>query len=393
VISASYDVCAAVVSHLPFDARVWKEARTLADAGYRVKLIGACYDIERTQRRGESGVDVVEIPFGRRTGEISPIGRFGTVMRIWAEVLRTRARCYHAHNIHTGPPSWTASKLRRAGLLYDAHELYGEVAANGQREGAISALASFAAERFMVRHSAAVVTTNRSRVSVLRERHGRADIEVLGNMPSRVDEVIPLDPGYPPGGAVLLYQGGVYARARAFRETLEALAMLEDTELVVIGFGRDGDLALVREWAEAIGVSDRVHMLPPRPFDELVGTAARATVGLVPIRPSNMNHYFGDTNKLFEYLMAGLPVVASDLPEIRRVVTAGDPPVGELFEPSSARSIAAAVRRVVADPELYEARRRQARALALERFNWKLEGERLVAIYSELLTQARRRPR
>jgi len=128
----------------------------------------------------------------------------------------------------------------------------------------------------------------------------------------------------------------------------------------------------------------RVHLLPPRPFDELVRTAAAATVGLVPVRNRSTSDYLGDTNKLFEYLMGGLPVVASDLPEIRRVVTAGRPAVGELFDPSSPASIAAAVRQVLADPDLYARRRVEARRLALELFNWKVEEQRLLDLYARL---------
>jgi glycosyltransferase involved in cell wall biosynthesis len=127
-----------------------------------------------------------------------------------------------------------------------------------------------------------------------------------------------------------------------------------------------------------------VHLLPPRPFEDLAHTAAAATIGLVPLSPKTLNSYLGDTNKLFEYLMGGIPVAASDLPEIRRVVTSGDPPVGELFDPDSAESIAEAVSKLLADPELYERRRREARRLALELFNWEIEERRLLAIYRRL---------
>jgi glycosyltransferase involved in cell wall biosynthesis len=132
-----------------------------------------------------------------------------------------------------------------------------------------------------------------------------------------------------------------------------------------------------------------VHLLPPRSFDELVRTAAGSSVGLVPIKSNKANHRLGDTNKLFEYLMAGLPVAASDLPEIRRVVTQGDPPVGELFNPDSPKSIADAIRRVLSDPA-YERRRLEARRLALEKFNWEIEERRLIGRYRVLFSQATR---
>jgi glycosyltransferase involved in cell wall biosynthesis len=82
--------------------------------------------------------------------------------------------------------------------------------------------------------------------------------------------------------------------------------------------------------------------------------------------------------------MAGLPVAASDLPEIRRVARDGDPPVGELFDPTSSASIAAAVGRILADPAEYQARRREARRLALERFNWQIEEPRLLSLYGSV---------
>jgi glycosyltransferase involved in cell wall biosynthesis len=378
-----WDVCAAVVSDLTFDARVWKEARSLANAGYRVRLIGCKYELPASLHRSEGPIDVVEVPLGTRRGRVSVLSRAGTLLRLWLAVIRTPARAYHAHNVHVAPAAWISSRLRRAKLIYDAHELYDE-ASGGLPLPQVTAPITRAAERFMVRRSDAVFTTNVSRVEHLRERYGRESIEVLGNVPLRVEEVVPLDPGYPSGGPIVLYQGGIYARERAFRETLEALADLADVHLVIIGFGREHDLHLVRRWADECGVAGRVHLLPPRSFDELVRTAAGASVGLVPIKANRTNHRLGDTNKLFEYLMAGLPVAASDLPEIRRVVIQGDPPVGELFDPNSATSIAEAIRRVLSDPA-YERRREEARRLALKQFNWEIEERRLVGVYRTVL--------
>ena len=378
-----WDVCAAVVSDLTFDARVWKEARSLANAGYRVRLIGCRYELPAPRRRSEGSIEVFEVPLGTRRGRISILGRAETLLRLWLEVIRTPARAYHAHNVHVGPPAWIASRLRRAKLVYDAHELYGE--ASGHVATMKVAVRVFrAVERFLVRRSDAVFTTNLSRAEYLRKHYGRADIAVLGNVPHRVDQVVPLDPGYPSSGAIVLYQGGIYARERAFRETLEALAELDDVHFVIIGFGRDHDLQLVRRWAKECGVAARVRLLPPRPFDELVRTAAGASVGLVPVKPDSTSNLLGDTNKLFEYLMAGLPVAASDLPEIRRVVTQGHPPVGELFDPESSASIANAIRRVLSDPA-YGRRREEARRLALERYNWEVEEVRLLDVYQTLV--------
>jgi glycosyltransferase involved in cell wall biosynthesis len=381
-----YDVCSVVVSDLAFDARVRKEASTLTAAGYRVVVIGCAYELETTRRRRGEGADFVQVPLGSRAGSISILSRAKTLLRLWLAAIRTPARAYHAHNIHPLPAAWLASKIRRARLVYDAHELYGESADPGRLAAAVSRL-NGALERFAVRRSDVVITTNRLRASVLKERHER-EILVLENVPRLVQEIRPLDPGFPAGKPTLLYQGGIYAIARGFRETIQALHELDDVHFVVLGFGREHDLELIRRWAAEEGLEERVHLFPPRPPRELVRTAACATVGLVPIRLRNTSSLTGDTNKLFEYLMAGIPVAASDLPEIRRVISAGRPPVGEFFDVSSPASIAEAVRRILADPEEYKARRREARRLAVERYNWEAQEPRLLQAYRTILDGA-----
>jgi glycosyltransferase involved in cell wall biosynthesis len=380
----TYDVCAVVISDLAFDARVWREVRSLRDSGRMVKLIGCRFDCDRIERRSDSGVDVVEVPLGSRTGRVSVAARALTLTRVFTEVVRTRAHVYHTHNIHPALAALLASRLRRVPLVYDAHELYWEPWSDGPLARA-AARARGTLEQLIVRRADAVITTNASRAAALGARYGRNGIGVLANVPALQLDVEPLDPGFPPGTRVLLYQGGIYAKSRAFKQTIAALSLLpDDVHFVLLGFGRALDLERVGEWARAYGVADRVHFLPPRPFDELVRTAALATVGLVPIRPLRLSHVLGDTNKIHEYLMAGLPVVASNLPEIRQIARDGDPPVGELFDPERPESIAAAVEAVIGDRSLLQRRRVEARRLARERYNWDIEQRALLDVYADL---------
>jgi len=209
-----YDVCSSVISDLPFDARVWKESRSLARAGRSVSLTGPAYDIEHARRRrDESGVEVLEIPFGWRNRSKSYLRRMWVLARVSIEVLRTPARVYHCHDIHVGPASWLAARLRRAKLVYDGHELWGEPYAPGVR-ARLMAMTGALIERLMVRTSDVVITTNPSRGEVLSQRHGRRDVAILANVPPLERDVVPLDPGYPAGKRVLLYQGWIAAEAR-----------------------------------------------------------------------------------------------------------------------------------------------------------------------------------
>jgi glycosyltransferase involved in cell wall biosynthesis len=374
-----FDVCAVVVSHLPHDARVWKEARTVAESGRSVRLIGLRYELDRSRTRREDGVTVTEQPFGER-GRATLPRRAAIMLRLWATVLRTPAGAYHCHNIHPAPAALVAARLRRARLIYDAHELYGEPEEGAGLLSRLISRVARATERVIARSADAVITTNPSRAEVLAERHRLDGVRVVGNEPRRVEEVTPLDPGFPEGD-VLLYQGGLYAEARAFEKTIRALRHLPGVSFAMVGFGRDRDRRLIDEWARESGVADRVHLYEAVPFDRLVRIAAAATVGIVPLRNISLNSYLGDTNKLFEYLMAGLPAVGSDFPEVARVLRSGDPPVGEVFDPEDEHSIAAAIRAVLGDS--YAGRREEARRLALERFCWEHEEPELLRCYRD----------
>lgn len=381
-----FDICAAVISDLPFDARVWKEARSLAAGGYSLLVIGTAFGLRRAQLvRDPSGAQALELPLGFRDQPKSYRRRMAALARLCLEVLRTPAQVYHCHDIHPAPVMLLAARLRRAKLVYDAHELWGHPEGGGVRE-LLRALTTGWINRLMVRSADLVITTNPSRAGVLSDRCGRADVAVLANVPPLARDVAPMDPGFPAGKRVLLYLGRITPEHRPFHETLQALAMVDqDIALVIVGYGWDSDRQRILDWAADAGVADRVHFLAPRPWRELPAISAAATAGLVPLRAGHINDELGDTNKLHEYLMGGLPVVASDLPEIRRIVTMTEPSIGELFDPADPASIAAALRRLLDDPELLRVRRRRARELAEQHLNWENEGRKLVAHYDELL--------
>jgi glycosyltransferase involved in cell wall biosynthesis len=97
-------------------------------------------------------------------------------------------------------------------------------------------------------------------------------------------------------------------------------------------------------------------------------------VGLLFDRPLTRNAELSAPNKLFEYLMAGLAVVAPDLPGLRWLADEG---VGVLFEPGSAESFGAALESLAADPERLAALRANARRAAVERYNAEAQREGL----------------
>jgi glycosyltransferase involved in cell wall biosynthesis len=104
------------------------------------------------------------------------------------------------------------------------------------------------------------------------------------------------------------------------------------------------------------------------------------------IQPSTINHRMSTPNKLFECLAAGVPVVASDFPEMRQIVCDGPlGPLGIVAAPDDVQALARAIRAIVAaDPSTRAELRARCLRAAHERWNWETESAGLVRLYAEL---------
>jgi glycosyltransferase involved in cell wall biosynthesis len=151
---------------------------------------------------------------------------------------------------------------------------------------------------------------------------------------------------------------------------------LPGVHLLIVGSGRDMPLidALIAE----LNLGDRITRLPRLPYEELRHYTANADIGLSLDKPVHLNYTYSLPNKLFDYLHAGVPVIASDLPEIRRIVEGYQ--VGMLLRDITPHGIAAAITSALASPDLKKWKA-NAKEAARE-LNWQKESEVLRQIYS-----------
>jgi len=134
--------------------------------------------------------------------------------------------------------------------------------------------------------------------------------------------------------------------------------------------------------AQEAGVADRVRFISTVALAELPVYTASADIGVQPIENTCFNHFTTDSNKLFEYVQAGLPVIASDLPEIRLIV--GQYDLGVLVKPGDSAALVEAIGRLVSDRALrlhYAERARQASS----QLSWEAQEHELVDLYKKVL--------
>jgi glycosyltransferase involved in cell wall biosynthesis len=185
---------------------------------------------------------------------------------------------------------------------------------------------------------------------------------------------------------LLIYQGALVPN-RGLPQLIEAMRTLDDCSIVLVGMGHLREE--LRRQVQAKGLTDRVTVLDAVPYAQMMRMTEACDAGIIPIVGSCLSYVYAAPNKLFEDMMAGIPVVASDLPDMAAVVR--DEGVGTLIvDATRPESIAAAVRELLDDEESPEVKGERARTAALARYNWRLEREKLLAVY-EGLRDVRRR--
>lgn len=367
------------------DARVHREAEALGLAGYDVTVLAlrgaGLPDAEqregyRLRRVADSSTASWRRPLAKAR---QTRGRSVSMTR---EAIAIRPDVVHAHDSDTLA---AASRVRAACgsmLVYDAHELYPDMLAEHGLRGSWPVQTYWTQlERHLVPLVDASITVSGLVASELTRRFG-VDPVVLRNVPKLESLVVPspLRDELPDlGGRIVCLYQGVLVPGRGLETLVDAVALLPNVVLAVQGFGPAEDA--VRQRAASLGIEGRVYMMGRKAPELLHAYACGADVGVVIYEHTSLNNYLAAPNKLYSYLMAGLPVASSNFPGLAAVVEGLD--VGATFDPSSAGSIAHALDTIAtADDRLGMAAR--ARQSAEVEFNWDHEAKRLLALYAQL---------
>ena len=199
---------------------------------------------------------------------------------------------------------------------------------------------------------------------------------------SRPGTQAPDPPGRRDGRSIVAYAGHLYPW-KGVDVLIEALARVPEVDgLIVGGHPREPDLERMRDLARRLGAQDRITftgMVAPSAVSDWL---KRSTILALPNPASAIATRFTSPLKLFEYMAAERPIVASDLPAVREVLT--DETDALLVAPGDPGALADAIRRLARDPALRL--RLSAAALALvPQYTWSRRAERLEALFDEVV--------
>ncbi len=301
---------------------------------------------------------------------------------------KTQFDIIHAHDLNTLPGGYWLARKTGAKLVYDSHELY----LDRNRFAKYSSFGRWLREKlekFLCQKSDLVITVNDSIAQILADRYEISKPTIVMNIPVRkvLSDVSEKDRdlrsalNIQAGHKVILYSGAITFN-RGLESLVKALAFISDCHLVMMGFGTDEYKSILNKVAEDAGCSDRFSFFGPVPSFEVTGYAASADIGVAPIENVCLSYYLCSPNKLFEYLLAGLPVVTSNFPELKRVVEQFQ--VGGYFDPSSPEQIASAVEMVLNDSTMSE-KLVAAKQRILADYCWENESVKLLEAYESIV--------
>ncbi len=384
-----------VISEVWRDPRVEREARALAAAGFEVEILFPDYFSHIYSGTFAS--------WGERIS-FSPLPMesykfiFGFPYLFGRSYLEAAAKrkpyAFHCHDLNTALVGLAAARITGAYCVCDFHEWYSENVSWEPVKGEfvphhfLKKRMFRWAEKLALKHATAVITVCDSiarELTRMSQRHRQ--ILVVKNTP-RLPAMIqlPQSPGLRESLSIdanmflILYSGGT-GPSRFLEPVIEALSLAPSAVLVIRGPGIDVFGAHYLRIASAHGVQHRVFCLPPVPSQEVIPSSAGADAGIWTLANLCQNFAYALPNKIFEYLAAGLPILAADYPEVRGIVDKYE--AGVCFDPNKPESIAAAINCMAQDPEKFRVLRKNA-AAALADLRSVDEWDKLVQLYRDL---------
>ncbi len=333
-------VLVSVINDLVTDQRVNRTCLTLTESGYQVILIG---------RQTKCSLPMPPRPYSNHrmkllfTEGVPFYIEFQ--IRLFFYLLFHKADLLFSNDLDTLFPNYCISKLKGIPIIYDSHEYFTgvpELMENHFKRNLWKRL-----EKMIIPKLKYMFTVNDSIAKLYKDEFG-TDVKVMRNLP--LQKAIPIKVsresiGISEDKNIILLQGAGININRGVEEAIQAMALLDNCLLLIIGGG--DAINSLKQLSTELKLNDKVKFLPKLPFEELMQYTIHADIGLSIDKDTNINYRYSLPNKLFDYIQAEVPVLASPLVEVKRIVEEYN--VGICIESHNPVEIASKINYMLAD--------------------------------------------
>jgi glycosyltransferase involved in cell wall biosynthesis len=367
-------VIVSVTNDLTTDQRVHKVCLFLVKSGYDVTLVG---------RKLKNSLPLDERPYKTKRFRLwatkGPLFYANYNRRLLRYLMFHKADLLVSNDLDTLLPNYLASKLKGIPLVYDSHEYFCGVPELEHRSFPRKVWHSI--ERFIFPKLKYVYTVNDSIADLYRSEYG-VNMKIVRNIPPYQPEISlksRRELGLPENIPLIIYQGAGINVHRGAEELVRAMEYVDNAILLIIGSG--DVIGQLKEMAQKPALKEKIIFIDKLPFHQLKHFTMHASIGLTLDKDNSLNYRFSLPNKLFDYIHAGVPILASPLIEVKKIIEKYN--VGALIENHNPKHIAEKINAMLADKSQLETWKQNALKAAKE-LNWEEEEKELAKIYNSI---------
>ncbi len=359
-------IIVSVTNDLSTDQRVDKICNTLLDLNFDVLLIGRILPNSKS----------VERPYQTRRFHLwfnkGPLFYANYNIRLFCFLLFSKIDVLWSNDLDTLWANYIAAKWKRKKLIFDSHEYFTEVPELVNRPKVKKIWKRI--EQKILPKLKHVLTVSLSIAELYKKEYG-IDVKLLRNVPLANKYSVNVENIKIEGKKILIYQGAINVN-RGIEYMVEAMSYIDNAVLYIAGYG---DISKkIAELITTLNLEKKVKMLGEIPLEKLHGYTDQADLGLSLEEDRGLNYRFALPNKLFNYIQSELPVLVSNLPEMKNLVTHYH--LGDTIEKHEAKYIAEKISAMINNQEKMEVWKANAKKAAKE-LNWEKEKHVIVDLF------------
>lgn len=366
-------IVVSVINDLATDQRVARMCSVLHDdLGFEVLLIGRKLK------------DSLPIERQYKTKRLKLIFNKGALFyaeynfRLFWILLFCRSNLLLSNDLDTLLPNFLVSRIKRKPLIYDTHEYFTGVPELENRKFVKQIWTRI--ERFVFPKLKDVFTVNDSIAGLYEEQYTKK-LTVVRNVPFALKNIENLktraDLNLPIHKKILILQGAGINIQRGAEEAVLAMQYIENAVLYIIGGGDVIDI--LKQMIIEHKLDDKVVIKPKMPYTELINYTINADIGITLDKDTNINYRFSLPNKLFDYIQAQLPVFASSLIEVAKIIEMYD--IGIVTENHEPKEIAILINKMFDNEKLIVWKENLKKAS--KELCWENEKKKVIDVYKK----------